>query len=178
MSTVMVLMVPGCDFENDGKPGPETLARLKAAAAAWKTGEYDWVVTSDGSWHAGNNGAAVMANWLAMNGVPPDKIRCETESADTYENLQLSRAKLGIAGAKWVIPTEPSQYARFAKTARAMNLAVGNIPVPVKMSIPRSFLEGVFLALHTVDPLGNAKWNPSRINRRRRKQQWAKEKNK
>ena len=92
---------------------------------------------------------------------------------DTYENFRFSLEIYDHFKSRGVmaIVTEPSQFERFAVTARAYGQRVINIPAPVKMPLRRQIMEWGFLWLHRLDRKGDAWWNIlakwSRESRRR-----------
>jgi len=76
----------------------DTLYRCEHALELWRTGEYDYLVTSGGIFHPPNvqsvPAGTLMGLWFLEHGVPERQILCEDTSLDTYENIAHSIAML------------------------------------------------------------------------------------
>jgi uncharacterized SAM-binding protein YcdF (DUF218 family) len=83
-----VLVVLGGGVDKDGNMPPWTHARLDKALKEWHEPGYSYLITS-GKGRTHNvqiTEASSMAQWLAQQGIPMDKILVEEKSTSTIEN--------------------------------------------------------------------------------------------
>lgn len=76
-------------------------------------------------WLLGRNEAASTRHILTALGVPPDRLRHETKSANTYENLTFAKQQISPeTGERWLLVTSAWHMPRAMAVARAINLPV------------------------------------------------------
>lgn len=89
------ILLLGLALDQDSKPVPELLERIKTAAKAYKEGMSDVIVVSGGTLPGrARSEAEVMAQELAVLGVPEAAVRREDRSCDTVENMRFCRELL------------------------------------------------------------------------------------
>ena len=94
------LIILGCGLRKDGTPTPLLRGRIDRALAFDKkqreeTGKELIFVTSGGRGeNEANSESLAMKNYLMENGIPEERIIEEDRSADTYENMKFSKAKI------------------------------------------------------------------------------------
>ena len=95
-----LLIILGCGLRKDGTPTPLLRGRIDRALAFDKkqreeTGKELIFVTSGGRGeNEANSESLAMKNYLMENGIPEERIIEEDRSADTYENMKFSKAKI------------------------------------------------------------------------------------
>ena len=86
-SHYQAVIVLGCAIWGDA-PSPMLADRLRTAASVYKTGCCDYVlVTGDSADPEKYDETGVMAGFLVNEGVPEDKIFCDTLGLSTYESM-------------------------------------------------------------------------------------------
>ena len=94
------LIILGCGLKKDGTPTPLLRGRCDRALAFDKkqreeTGKELTFITSGGQGeNEANSESLAMKNYLIENGIPEERIIEEDRSADTFENMKFSKAKI------------------------------------------------------------------------------------
>ena len=83
LGTAYVAMVLGSKVELDGKPSARLRARLDRTLEIYRQNLCAWIITSGGVGKEGFDEAAVMRDYLAANGVPPDRILVDSLGINT-----------------------------------------------------------------------------------------------
>jgi uncharacterized SAM-binding protein YcdF (DUF218 family) len=78
-----VLVVFGNKVEPSGEPSPSLASRLDKAAVLYRQGMAPWVIVSGGLGKEGWDEAQVMANYLAVHGVPRRAILVDSDGNNT-----------------------------------------------------------------------------------------------
>ena len=91
------LVVMGAKVEPDGTPSPSLKLRLDRAIAYADRNPATILVLSGGKGHREpKTEAESMAEYLVYNGVPHERLLLEIQAENTYENVTMSRALIGV----------------------------------------------------------------------------------
>lgn len=104
-----VRLVPGV-FLKDGRPNADFVKRLERAQGL--SGEGAIVLLGGQTAASGPSEAAAARDWLVARGLAADRIRLETGSRNTLENLWAARGHFLDAGGRAVVITNRYHLAR------------------------------------------------------------------
>lgn len=151
-------IVLGASLWND-KPSPGLRERLDQALRLYEAGVYPRIIVSGGLDAGGATitEAEGMRDYLVENGVPADAIYMDTESRNTYENLNFSQAIMEREGLRTaVVVTHRYHGARAADIARTLGYD------PVRVSVTETKVMSI--AYHrTREVLAFVKWQWTKL---------------
>jgi uncharacterized SAM-binding protein YcdF (DUF218 family) len=116
-----------------GSLGYSSYLRAQYALWAYQGGSFQQIVVSGG----GQPPVSVaIKNFLVAEGVPPDRIRVETNSTNTHENAMQTRALLAGRPGPFVLLT--SDYHMFRARRAFRNAGLNVLPRPIPDSFKRA----------------------------------------
>ena len=137
-----VILILGAQVKEDGTVSVQLEGRLQAALAYWREHPDCMIVTAGGQ---GKNEPApeaeVMRDWLAENGVPADRIRCESRSADTKENLRFAEEYIDKENARLLVVTSDYHLPRAIRIAKDAGYRAEGIGAP---TLPQWWIKNHF----------------------------------
>lgn len=124
------ILLLGLALDEQSKPAPELLVRIRTAAKAYKEGMSDVIVVSGGTLPGRTRSEAeVMTEELVTLEVPEAAIRKEDRSCDTVENMRFCRDLLGGEGKPRVLVVTSDYHILRAKLlARRVGFKAAGYP--------------------------------------------------
>ncbi|WP_028104583.1 YdcF family protein [Pseudoduganella violaceinigra] len=116
-----MIIVPGNTVAPDGRPSPRLQARLDAALLLYREHRAGIVFVSGGVGKEGFDEAAVMAAYLAGNGVPPAAIAVDSQGLDTMATARNAAAYMRARGLRSALVA--TQYFHVPRTRFALERA-------------------------------------------------------
>lgn len=125
-----ILIVLGSSATNGGILSSSSYWRSAYGVLAYREGGFRKIVVSGGADRNGNPIGAPMADFLAFEGVPRDKIVLESRSTSTRENaIYTSQLLRGVPGSKVLLTSDYHMF-RAARVFRKAGLPVLLRPYP------------------------------------------------
>ena len=125
------ILILGAQVKEDGTVSLQLEGRLQAALTYWREHPDCVIVT------AGGQGkkepapeAEVMRDWLTGNGVPGEKITCESRSTDTKENLRFAEEYIDKENACLLVVTSDYHLPRAIRIAKDAGYRAEGIGAP------------------------------------------------
>lgn len=118
------ILVLGVRLGPDGTPGPAYRARLERAAALLERLPGAEVVVLGGTTRRGlpSEAGAGRRHLVERLGVPPGRVRTESSSRHTLENLRHYRSDVGVDGTPVILVTSRHHLARAGLMARGLGI--------------------------------------------------------
>lgn len=132
-----IAVVLGCSVSPDGRPGAAAARRCEAAFELLRDGRVDAILVTGGRrWH-GRAEADVMCGYLAVLGVPPERLHAEACSLNTFENAWFSSLLLRAMGAREVtVVTCDFHLSRAVRTFHRLGIDATGYPATTPALTP------------------------------------------
>ncbi len=112
----------------NGRPSPVFAGRLELAARLYREGLAPLILVTGGRAKGARYAeGAVGCRYLEALGIPPEALRCETKSRNTWENLKAARELFGPA--EVIVVTDAPHLPRALLYARRLGLHARGVAV-------------------------------------------------